>query len=94
MNYNSAKCTSSLSLENKPQYYDKRPGVTNVPCSLYLNSNTTPRLSGHFSVFGLVFFVLSLLKVAGQWSREKCAILTNKPRSHVRILIYRLWAII
>ena len=55
----------------------------------------TPRLSGHFSIFGLVFFVLkSLLGIARQWSREKFAILSLKPRSHVRILIYRTWAIV
>ena len=54
----------------------------------------TPRLSGHFSTFGLVFFVLkSLLGIARQWSREKFAILTLKPRSHDRILIYQTWAI-
>ena len=27
-------------------------------CSIYKNSNRTPRLSGHFPMFGLVFFVL------------------------------------
>ena len=55
----------------------------------------TPRLSGDFSTFGLVFFVLkSLLGIARQWSREKFAILTLKPRSHVRVLIYRRWAIV
>ena len=48
----------------------------------------TPRLSGHFSIFGLVFFVLkSLLRISRQWSREKFAILSLKPRIHVRILI-------
>ena len=53
----------------------------------------TPRLSGHFSIFGLIFFVLkSLLGIARQWSRKKIEILTLKPRSHVRILIYRTWA--
>ena len=37
---------------------------------------------------GLVFFVLkSLLGIARQRSRKKFAILTLKPRSHVRILI-------
>ena len=47
-----------------------------------------------FSLFGLGFFVHnSLLGIARQWSREKFAILTLKPRSHVRILIYRTWAI-
>ena len=54
----------------------------------------TPRLSGHFSIFGLVLFVLnSLLGIARQWSREKFAILTLKLRSNVRILIYQTWAI-
>ena len=48
----------------------------------------TPRLSGHFLIFGLVFFVVkSLLGFARQWSHEKFAILTPKPHSHVRILI-------
>ena len=43
----------------------------------------TPRLSGHFSIFGLVFFVLkSLLRIARQWSPQKLVIL---PWSHVRI---------
>ena len=35
----------------------------------------------------------SLLGIARQWSREKFAILTLKPRSHVRFLLYRMWAI-
>ena len=50
----------------------------------------TPRLSGHFSIFDLVFFVLkSLLGIARHWSRKKkIAILSLKPRSHVRILLY------
>ena len=54
----------------------------------------TPRLSGHFSTFGLVFFVLkSLLEIARQWSGETFGILTLKPQSHVRIVIYQtcLW---
>ena len=47
----------------------------------------TRRLSGHFLIFGLVFFVLkSLLGIVRQWSREKCAILTLKPWSHVTIV--------
>ena len=54
----------------------------------------TPGFSGHFSRFGLVFFVLkSLLRIAGQWILEKFAILTLKPLCHVRISIYRTWAI-
>ena len=40
----------------------------------------TPMLSGHFSIFGLVFFVFkSLLGIARQWSCEEFAILTLKP---------------
>ena len=54
----------------------------------------TSRLSGHFSVFGLVFFVLkSLLGIVGQWSHEKFAILTLKPWILVKILVYQTWAI-
>ena len=53
------------------------------------NSNMTPRLSGHISISGLVFFVLkSRLEIARQWSREKFAILSLKPWLYVRILIY------
>ena len=40
----------------------------------------TPRLSGHFSIFGLLFFVFkSLLGISRQWSCEEFAILTLKP---------------
>ena len=51
----------------------------------------TPRLSGHFSIFSLVFFVLkSFLGIARRWSREKFAIFSHKLRSHVRISIYHI----
>ena len=54
----------------------------------------TPRLFGHFSTFGLVFFVRkSLLGITRQWIREKFAIFSLKPRSHVRISIYRTCSI-
>ena len=53
----------------------------------------TLRLTGHFSIFGLVFFVLkSLLGIARQRSREKFAVLTLKTQRHVRILMYQKWA--
>ena len=53
------------------------------------------RLSGHFSIFGLVFYVLkSLMGIVREQRREKFAILILKSRSHVRILIYRTWAIV
>ena len=46
---------------------------------------------GHFSIFGSIFFKLkSLLGIVGQRSCEKFAVLTLKPRSHVRILIYNV----
>ena len=55
----------------------------------------TPRLCGQTSIFGLVLFVCkSLVEIKRQRNLEKIAILTIKPRSHVRILIYRTWAIV
>ena len=53
-----------------------------------------PRLSGQTSIFGVVFFVSNfLLGIKRQKKLEKFAILTRKPRSHARILIYRTWPI-
>ena len=34
----------------------------------------------------------SLPRIARQWSSVKIAILSLKPRNHIRILIYRTWA--
>ena len=66
----------------------------NRPRSIYQYSNTAPRLSGQNSIFGVVFFVSkSLLGIERQKKLEKFAILTRKPRSHARILIYRTWPI-
>ena len=53
-----------------------------------------PRLSGQTSIFDVVFFVpKSLLGIERQKKLKKFTILTRKPRSHARILIYRTWAI-
>ena len=53
-----------------------------------------PRLSGQNSIFGVVFSVSkSLLGIERQKKLEKFAILTRKPWSHARILIYRTWPI-
>ena len=72
----------------------QRVVVCNRPRSIYQYSNMTPRLSGQTSIFGVVFFVSrSLLGIEGQRKLEKFAILTRKPRSHARILIYRTWPI-
>ena len=66
----------------------------NRPRSIYQYSNMVPRLSGQTSIFGVVFFVSkSLLGIERQKKLEKFAILTRKPRSHARILIYRTWPI-
>ena len=68
--------------------------VPNRPRSIYQYSNMAPRLSGQNSIFGVVFFVSkSLLGIERQKKLEKFAILTRKPRSHARILIYRTWPI-
>ena len=54
-----------------------------------------PRLSGQISIFGVVFSVFeSLLGIERQKKLKKFTILTRKPRSHVRILIYRTWPIL
>ena len=67
----------------------------NRPRSIYQYSNMAPRLSGQNSIFGVVFFVSeSLLGIEGQKKLEKFAILTRKPRSRARILIYRTWPIV
>ena len=58
---------------------------------MYQYSNMAPRLSGQTSKFGVVFFVSkSLLEIKRQKKLQKFAILTREPRSHVRILIYRM----
>ena len=68
--------------------------MLNRPRSIYQYSNMAPRLSGQTSKFGVVFFVSkSLLGIERQKKLKKFAILTRKPRSHVRILIYRTWPI-
>ena len=68
---------------------------SNRPRSIYQYSNMFPRLSGQSSIFGVVFFVSkSLLGIKRQKKLEIFAILTRKPRSHARILIYRTWPIL
>ena len=69
--------------------------MANRTRSIYQYSNMAPRLSGQTSIFGVVFFVSkSLLGTEIQKKKknlEKFAILTRKPRSHVRMLRYRTW---
>ena len=59
----------------------------NRPRAIYQKSNMSSRLSGHFSIFGLVFFVFkSLLGIVRQWGGKKTAVLTLKPRS-LRVML-------
>ena len=68
--------------------------VLNRPCSIYQYCSMAPKLSGQTSIFGVVFFVSkSVLGIERQKKLLKFAIFTGKPRSHVRILIYRTWPI-
>ena len=64
------------------------------PHSKSLSYSRSMKHKGSFLIFlyfSLVFFVLkSLLGIVGQWSCEKFAVLTLKPRSPVRILIYNV----
>ena len=70
---------------------DSNPDLWRYRCSSLSNS---PGFLVIFLYLVLVFFVLnSLLEITRQWSLEKFAILTLKHRSHVRMLIYRTWAI-
>ena len=64
----------------------------NRPHPIYQYSNMAPGLSGQTSIFGVVFVIFiakSFLGVERQKKLKKFTILTRKPRSHVRILIYR-----
>jgi len=58
---------------------------------MYRYSNMAPKLSVQTSIFRIVFFVFkSLLGIERQ---NKLTILTRKPRSHIRILVYQTWPI-
>ena len=64
-------------LKRKRQNWWGKKVKVNSPHSIYKSSNVTPRLYGHISIFGLVFFVLkSLLGIARRWSHEKFSILS------------------
>ena len=65
-------------------------GRDNRPRSIYQYSNMATRLSGQTSIFAVIFFVFkSLLGIERQKKLRKFTFFTRKPRSHVRILIYR-----
>ena len=62
----------------------------NSPLSIYQNSNMTPRLNRQNCTESIVS--CSLRRRASE-TKTKYRNITGKPRSHVRILIYRTWAI-
>ena len=65
-----------------------------MPHSICQLSNMAPRLPGQTSIFGVVFFVSkSLLGIERQNKLHKFTILTRKPRSPARMMIYRTWPI-
>ena len=75
--------------------------MINSPRSICYNSNMSPRLFGQVSVikFGLVQCAhvqvsFGNCETVEPTSAEKFAILSLKPRSYVRILIYRTWVIV
>ena len=66
----------------------------NRPRSIYQYSSMAPRLSGqNCKFFKFLLFVNSQKRLKYKETNTKYRSLTWKPRSHVRILIYRTWPI-
>ena len=66
----------------------------NRPRSIYQYSSIAPRLSGqNCKFFKLLLSLNSQKRLGYKENNTKYRILTRKPRSHVRILIYRTWPI-
>ena len=53
--------------------------LTNSPRSIYQNSNMTPRLSDHFSLFGLVWFFLVWFSLSSSlfWESQDKGVVKN-----------------
>ena len=68
--------------------------TTNRPRSIYQNSSMAPRLSGqNCKFFKFPLSLNSQKRLRYKENNIKYRGLTWKPRSHVRILIYRTWPI-
>ena len=68
--------------------------VLNSPRSIYQYSNLVPRLSGQNCKFLKFLLSINFEKRLGyKENNTKYGRLSRKPRSHVRILIYRTWTI-
>ena len=71
-----------------------RASACNRPRSIYQYSNMVPRLSGqNCKFFKFLLSVNSQRRLGYKENNTKYRSLTRKPRSHVRILIYRTWPI-
>ena len=69
-------------------------GMANRPRSIYQYSSMAPRLSGqNCKFFKLLLSLNSHKRLWYKRNNTKYRSLTWKPRSHVRILIYRTWPI-
>ena len=72
----------------------KSNSCSNRPRSIYQYSSMAPRLSGQNCKFFKFLLSLNSQKRLGyKENNTKYRSLTRKPRSHVRILIYRTWPI-
>ena len=70
------------------------PKFPNRPRSIYQYSSMVPRFSGqNCKFFKLLLSLNSQKRLRYKENNTKYRILTRKPRSHVRILIYRTWPI-
>ena len=69
-------------------------GANNRPRSIYQYSNIAPRLSGqNCKFFKFLLSLNSQKRLEYKENNTKYRSLTQKPQSHVRILIYRTWPI-
>ena len=82
---------STQALENLYINLQQHP---NGPRSIYQYSSMAPRLSGqNCKFFNFLLSLNSPKRLGYKENNTKYRILTRKPRSHVRILIYRTWPI-
>ena len=88
------KCLTQNTLRRLIIQQNVNGPVSNRPRSIYQYSSTAPRLSGQNCKFFKFLLSLNSQKRLGyKENNTKYRILTRKPRSHVRILIYRTWPI-
>ena len=85
------KCCKVRHCVTKPYSYKQ---FQNRPRSIYQYSSVAPRLSGkNCKFFKFLLSSNSQQRLRYNENNTKYRSLTRKPRSHVRILIYRTWPI-